>query len=507
MALNLPNFDIRPDLYNGGAVQFDYNPIMRVALMNRERQEARDKAMDAYTQDMHKQGAGLRPQDQAQWFQNLQQWKNIGKLGSQIIANPSAYKKPVEIGGVTYANGLEVYNHFNSLGNGLMMEANQSKQRVKDFEELARLKREGKWNPTDRDNQIVKNWERSIYDKGFDKGLTFDQLSPYAAPYDAKAEEEFTKAIVGDAKRGETPLLDKVVIDKKAGKSYTPISKAFSPEQLRAFGDNAGRLAGSTPTYDAFFNKQLHDPAVIAQLTPVYKQFYPDGGELDSPQKLAAAYAISKQANPIVENRAAAWKDVEAEEKRWRARQDYQHKLNEAEIRLRQNLQNKSTADQQLGIDKYLSGLEQYPGKVHQIDFLDKDGKKILAKEIPASASLLKSFERLNQYGQKVQPRAVYYENGNYYPIFPVLEVDKDNNYTGKYKTDANGNPLIDKNLSKSIRRQDVKVNYSNTILPPKMVAETLDVGEVPRAGAPNSPKATSAPDGNDNPLDLDLNN
>lgn len=177
-----------------------------------------------------------------------------------------------------------------------------------------------------------------------------------------------------------------------------------------------------------------------------------------------------------------------------------QHNYRQAEISLRDSLKDKGEAEQASGIETFLSGIEERglkSGKPLVLD--DKKGSRVNVKLIDVSPSLLKSFEKTDSFGKKVQPGDIgMTADGKFYPIFYKEGVDKDNNYTGNYATDIKGNPAIDLKLTKPVSRDVLKAELSNALLSPKLVEGNLQNSndeEDGQGAAPIAPAKTKKAD------------
>lgn len=468
----MADYPVNPNVYNGGAVSINTTPFANFYLQQQAKQQAKVEALDNYYRDQLKAvtPTGVRAKDiEGGFSQKLNNWQQLGVKNRKYLLNPKL-------------DNYQTINEFNRQKNELLGDIETSKRTADEEKRIADLKMSGHWIPTDDDMKVVEDVGRSIYDKNR-KGLSFNDLSPNLPQFDST---KFLTAAQSGMKMGTVE--EAPIINAKQGLQTINFSQRYTPQEIRTIADRAGLIAQSDGVAKSNFEKVLHSPE-YPQLQEIYSSVY--GNDImDTPAKVAKAFAIMNVGQPTgFGSRTEKYVDPNAQEAREKRMAIFKHKLNQDEIRLRDELENKGADEQGGAVSKWLDGLKDEAiatGKVYNINTPQGTTKTY---QIPITPGLAKTFERTNKYGKKVQPTFIgVSEDGKFYPLFPELETKTENGetvYTGKFKT-KNGKIVIDENLSVGVGKDALKPEVAKTYLTPTMVEENLgDDNAVPRPPKP----------------------
>lgn len=469
---------VNPGVYNGGATVFNNRPFVNYYLQQQAKKQAQDQALDTYYRDQAKSltPTGMRAKDiEGGFSQKFNDWQQLGMEKKKFLLNPAA-------------DNYKTLNEFNRAKNDLHSDIEKSKQAAKDEDVIRTAKMSGKWNPTQDDYSIAEDNSKSIYDKTR-QGLSLDQMSVNRAPLDL---EKFITNSQQGMKRGTvdgTPVIDKV-----NGFQVTPSTDRYRPEEVKSMVDKVPFMVQNDPSAKDHFDRLLHSPQLPA-LQESYSKVYPDGGNVDTPEKAAQALVAMQASQPTnYSEKKTAWKDPKEEENRQMKMENIRFGHEKSLIGLRKNLAGKSSEEQSAGVDSYLTGIEDRAkkGKPMYLNLHpgSPDTKVFL---MDASPNLLKSFERTDIDGKKILPNALgVADDGRHYPIFFKKESVKDANdeYFSDQYMKYRGGHYVDPLLTQPVSRDVTKAELSSNILTPKLTEANLGAEDQGNSVVAPSPKS-----------------
>jgi hypothetical protein len=463
-------YPVNPNVYNGGAVVLNSAPFANFFMQQQAKRQAKADALDKYYNDQATAltPTGMRAKDiEGGWSQKYNQWQKLGIENRKALLNPAS-------------DNYKTVNEFNRLANELKTDVQRSKEFAEMEKQLREAKMSGKWNPTDDDFEIADDIGKSIYD-GNRKGFTLDQLSLNVPPLDVA---KFNASIIGQAKRNKE-IVGSPIYDSKKGVQTLITQERFGADQLRSIAETAGAMADSDRSAKVFFQHALESDD-LPNLQKAYSSVY--GNDIvDSPAKAAKAFAIMQNAAPTgVSEEIKNWDDPDRKLRDAKSLAAFNSGLRKEEERLKEAAKGKSEQEQQNSLDKFISGIERRANESPTVwTVTDKTGKEEKFKQVPLSPTIAKTFEKLDIYGDKVQPDALGINaDGEYVPIFYKKEAKRDPETkevtSWEFKKGKTGAGYEwDETLSKPIPKSVFKAELANALLTPKMVGENLgDEGE-----------------------------
>jgi len=460
------------DPYNHGTI-LDSSPFTHYYMQQQAHKQAKAEALDKYNQDLMKNvtPAGMRTQDVGGFTEKVNNWIKSG------IANKAAINNPA------IDNG-KARNEFYSAHQDLLGDIAKSKNQAEIDKQFAALKNDPEKLRRLKASVIQQKQQSDlpIYHQGY-KPFDMSSVEYGAAPFDVKRQDELDKA----ATEGFIPSEDKSLVGVSKVdplKDVYNITKSHSPENVKvgalryvsayqgdpSFKEHIDDLAENlTPKKNIVGEVQI-SPELV-QLQKGFEKYYPDKHIINpdgtmNHDNLAAAYGIQ---------RLTTTSTIPKEEINITRQDAAKKKIKMAEMQFAHSLQNGDKKEQELNLEKYVSGLEdaaKSSGNVNLIgtDNLTADDMKSggfpvnLSKDV-ASALVVQA------NGKAVKPdatillpdgtwQAVVYKRTN--PSTTVVK-DKDNNKTTRNVPSEivmkNGKPEVE--AMQSYTREQVKANIN----------------------------------------------
>lgn len=501
MATQYHNPGLPSTLYSGGNVRIDTRPLANMLFQDQKIREAqRQKEAAALDEDMKSNVAKIRDADVPDFVSGYQDYRTakMGLNNAALKRDPQAFAQAQ----------MEVARKYGNV----MKLANESKQARDLYEHV------DKDRFTRPDNYVDDYFDkRAVINKtplsklrqvqtGVDpttgQPIYIDYSSPDSLLY--KGQYDPTKLL--ETARGEklTNEVDEGATDKTGLQNKVTTYQFYGNKPSQYKNTILNAMAGDRAA-NRFFTTQLKNtsPEEIVKVNEQFKAIPADVWkkmgvnkedlQIEHPENqadVAATYLAQKHA---LENMPRAIKSdlrtneavkMKMQKQNELEKEQRAHAYRIQEEQFKADLKGKSAGDQANAIDERLSGIEQAAvnaNKGFTVYGVDKAGDNRLVYEVTPSTGLLKSFAKKDERGKEIYPNKIGFKDGIYYPIF--------------YKTDDNYNPIrkgngyeIDGGLSRPQRRADVKADYSNEMLTPKLVEQNLEEGEV---GVPptNPPK------------------
>lgn len=425
MATGLPS-----NIYSGGAVVLNTQPLATMYQQYAAHRQAKEDALDNYFRDLGKNitPGGMRSQDVEGLLKRTNESRQYYIQNKQAILHPEL------------DNG-KAYNEYMGRNQDQLAYIDRSKNRLKTTDEVGKIKLDPSKSWVLDDPEFMHQF--SNHDLPLDdpnsKELNLMQFSTPPKPWDIKDQEAYLKYRTSGLKKdeiyGQTQFLP-------GFKTSTPVTSQYSADNLRVIGERGKAMYDMDRSLQFETNKLMkqieRDPARQQQLNSLYKNIY--GRDIQSPRDLRAAQDILEESAKSIEYKPG--EDTYGREKALEAiRFGHQKELKKAD---------QAAADS--WIDNYwqtrISGAKSgQPTPLH-----DPDNPLTIKMgyEIQPDAVMMKSLAR-----NGIEPDRVYVtDNNKILPIFYHYKEDFDEK--GKkigtsVKTDAEGNPEMDKDLSKSI--------------------------------------------------------
>jgi hypothetical protein len=422
------NENINP--YLVGNVVLDNRPYLQFYQQQLAQRQAKESALDNYFRDLGKNitPAGMRNQDVEGLTKRTNEWRQFYAQNKDAISNPRI------------DNG-KAYTEYMSRYQDQLGYIDKSKNRLKVTDELGKLRLDpNKSYMLDDPTLMDKAHTHDLpLDDPNSKDLNLLEISSPPKPWGIKDKEAYSKYLTSGLQYNEIPGKTEYLQNFQ---TRTPVTKSYSDENLRVIGqramsaydtDRSLQFQTNKLTKDAMNDPQLHD-----QLNNTFKRVY--GKDIETPKELLAAQAITE------ENRKST-----------------EYKMGDDDYG-----RQKALEAIRFGHQKTLKKGEQDAADSWIVNFWNtrignaKSGQPTLlpdinnpltvkgAYEIKPDAVMMKGLARNN-----IEPDAVFVTVDN--KIMPIFyEYKEDYNADGKktgtsVKTDGNGNPVIDRTLSKEM--------------------------------------------------------
>ena len=474
------SYGINPNVYNGGAVTFNSAPFVNFMAAQEQKRKAKEEAFDKQLTEQMKSltPTGMRAQDLPGWSMKFKKLQNLAIEKKKFLQNPTL-------------DNYATANKFNALRTELTADPELSKQIASDFKVIAPLRLEGKLNPTDEDNQILQNMGLSIYDDNGNynpnrKSYSINDLSVNRPPFDSA---KFLADAQAGRKRARVGVGEPQYDDKHGQALFSSVEQ-YTPEDVKAMADNAPFLMEKNKSAQDAFERILHDTDNLKQLQDVYSKHYP--GIVDTPEKAAKAY-ILQQVTPST-GFSQEWKpytDKEGDLNRAKELARYKHGLTEDEIRLREDLKNKSVEEQENKLTKHVDTIISNAVKKGVTWETTIKGQKSNLYKIAVTPSFAESLVVQDAAGEKRHPNGIGVDNdGNFYGLYWKYKKNKDGEYV--FEKTPSGSYVIDADLTAPIDRTTFQSEYANRLLSPKLVEEE-GLNTAPRRAVTGAPATRSA--------------
>jgi len=296
---------IPKEIYTLGAVRFNTQPLAQLKGQLLAKKAAKEEALNKYFTDL--QGkintAGVRTKDL--------------KLDPKNPASPgiltdienwqkdwSANRESISKGGLAQQEHLNKFNE-------IVRRIQQSKDRVKNLDEVSKLKQQGKIN--EEDLLIIDKMDASIYDpKGYKKdGVTeygiqdFSEFVPTLDISKRKQIADFASAGIKAAGK----INEKTIIDPYTKRKVTTFDEVYTPDQLRKMSERAIAISSdksALKTYNKLLQEGEQDiPSdEFISLAKAYNSVNPND-VMDTPIKVAMADIILNKIGVVGSGRTA----------------------------------------------------------------------------------------------------------------------------------------------------------------------------------------------------------
>ncbi len=283
--------------YASGAVIFDSEPYVDFAIRERQKEQAKDEALDKYFADWDKSinPAGMRNVD-TQDFLNL-----INENKGFYFKNKAAIKNPALDNGAAY-------NEWFARNKGAMGLVSQSKEIASKEEQInkAILQAKQKGLPiTDRVINDLEFFRQPIRSSSW-RDFNPDNLDFQPKPFDPI---RFTKDIFGDIKFDERLQSETKVPETK---TIRRVYETAMPEQaLSSVYSRAASSYKTSPSVKEFVDMTVQNPTEYKRLNDLFTSKYKRPIQNSEDAAVAVALSFSpagKQREQVVDDKAALMK-------------------------------------------------------------------------------------------------------------------------------------------------------------------------------------------------------
>lgn len=470
------------DLYTAGAVVVDSRPLAQMlAFENRQRaakQQQEDKELDKLTQGSLK---GVFASDQSEAVGLYQDWHDAR---TKVL-----HDKKLRRDRVGYANAqTDERGKFQKFMD-FTAKSNSRHDFVKDVRGMKPDER------SDTYGQDLQTYVKTPMSKLPENLSNTDTYRYMGLDYDATKLNESARGKEVESEMDGGPsapysMTKKVNIYARRENNPAQMESIYFNAASEQKGKKYLRAQAAMLTPDVM--NQIDD-AIAKVPEDVWKVM---GGKADLsikhpelPESVAANYLAKKT---FLENlpRMKGTKDVVDEDKKMKTQQAFtekmanqKHKWDTDEIYLRQSLENSSKADGENKIEGYVQKLEAdtKAAGIRKHNYMTEgvDGKQTSDApylQAPLTSTLAKAFERVDKYGDKVQPQELGIDDkGNFVPVFYEQEiVTKDGKENLQFKKNKKGDYIVDKHLSQPISRDLAKTDIANAFLTPTMTEAAM---------------------------------
>jgi hypothetical protein len=420
------NQNINP--YIVGNVVADNRPFLQFYQQQLAQRQAKESALDNYFRDLGKNitPAGMRNQDVEGLTKRTNEWRQF------YAQNKDNINDPRKDGGKAYTEYMSRYQ--DQLGY-----IDKSKNRLKTTDELGKLRLDPNRSYILDDESLMPKFK--AHDLSLDdpnsKDLNIMEIATPPKPWDMK-----------DQVAHSAYLTHGLEVDKIPGKTQniggfktsTPITKQYSDQNLKLIGDKSGDMYDMNRSLQFATNqlvKQIEkDPNRLNKLNSIFYRLY--GHDMQTPRDMRMAQDIMNENKKSIEyekgedvyGRQVALEYISFGHKRQLKKEDQ-----EAADNWVVNFWDKRVSNAKSGQPTPL------PEPNNPLTIR-------MSYEIEPDAVMMKGLARNN-----TEPDAVFVTVDNkIMPIFYVKEPyfdDKGKKLGTEIMTDAAGNPLIDKSMSK----------------------------------------------------------
>ncbi len=423
------NYNINP--YLAGNVVIDQRPFVQFFQQQMAQRQAKQDALDNYFRDMGKNitPAGMRSQDVRGLTQKTNEWRQFYAQNKNAIVNPRI------------DNG-KAYTEYMGRYQDQLAHIEQSKRALKTTDELNKTRLNPQTSFILDDPTIVDKIKLHDLPIGDQRRQDIDiaTLAVPPKPWDIKDREAYSKYLTAGLQYNETPGATQYL---PGFKTRTPITKQYSDDNLAVIGNRAASAYDTDRALQFQTNKIVKDvmdnPKLHEQLNSIYRRIY--GKDVETPKELLAAQSMLEENRKSIEFKEG--EDVFGRQKAMEAI----HFGHQKELK---------KGDQEAA-DSWIVNFwnnrigDAKSGQPTPIPDPDNPLTIKMAYEIKPDGVMMKGLARNNQ-----EPDRVYVTADNkIMPVFYKYKEDYDEK-TGKkigvsIKTDAAGNPEIDKDVSKSM--------------------------------------------------------
>ena len=415
-----------PSLYTAGAVKFDSTPSVNFYAQLMARQQAKRDALDQYYSKLMSDTEGrenqMRTSDIEQgWGQKFNDWQSfyMNPQNRKAILNPSKY-------------GYEKVNKFNMMHQDLIADARKSTQELGKEKLINEHRISGKWFPTDSDVNEAHQISKSIYDPSR-KIVDTDPSTGMQVERDPDVSylslniPDVTPTEKNQMMKGAVGKIEPATVagepDKARG--LITMTSAYRPEDVKSIATNYANNVAQNRKFTNSYERLMHDEATYHKYNEVFKKYFPEAGDIQTPTQMAAAEAAIN-AEGATSTKVQKWTDPQE----WYARENVRQRhrlqlaaLGDAYARGRQEFAHALTqADKQtanLWIDDYIDGLADKAVNTPAVTYKTAKGDITQEHIIPLDATLAKALAK-----DGIQPDQLRVTvDGNFRPVW--FERDK----------------------------------------------------------------------------------
>jgi hypothetical protein len=265
--------------YSVGAIQIDTTPLANLFLQQRQREQAKDEALDKYFIDYDKSinPAGMRNVEAQDLIKLTNENKDFYFRNKANIKNPAL------------DNG-QSYNEWMSRNKAALGLVNQSKQNAKK-EQLynkAILDAKKSGNPIpDATIEKLSRFNKSVYDKDY-RDIEANDLDFTPKPFDPI---KFKRDNYADIKLSESkPEIE--VDDKNNQLIFKTVSK-LDKANVPVLEQRATYAYQNSPSVKFQVDKIIQDPVQLVALNKVYQKYKGKDINIQQPEQVASALLLS----------------------------------------------------------------------------------------------------------------------------------------------------------------------------------------------------------------------
>lgn len=287
--------------FAGGAVVFDFSPVVQYEMRQQAEQKAKQEALDKYFGEL---AANVTPTGMADNDRDtLLQWKS--QWQQKYMKNKDAINNPSKDGGKAWGEYMAELNKMQSF-------IEQSKNKTAVLGKVDKLRLENpdlvrRWKP--RNNELIAAHDQPLkiamqtpngiefVDNPNFKPLDFAQFETKSKPLSVNERN----AIIKGYRTSETPILlgEKVQQDPN-DEVYDVVEQSYglTPESLARLGELAARDFDTNEQIEDTFTDYKPTAAAMDKLTGYFKMAYGPDANIQTPKDLYAATVIQENAAP-----------------------------------------------------------------------------------------------------------------------------------------------------------------------------------------------------------------
>jgi len=298
-----------PSLYTAGAVKFDSTPSVNFYAQLMARQQAKRDALDQYYSKLMSDTEGrenqMRTSDIEQgWGQKFNDWQSfyMNPQNRKAILNPSKY-------------GYEKVNKFNMMHQDLIADARKSTQELGKEKLINEHRISGKWFPTDSDVNEAHQISKSIYDPSR-KIVDTDPSTGMQVERDPDVSylslniPDVTPTEKNQMMKGAVGKIEPATVagepDKARG--LITMTSAYRPEDVKSIATNYANNVAQNRKFTNSYERLMHDEATYHKYNEVFKKYFPEAGDIQTPAQMAAAEA-AMNAEGATSSKVQKWTD------------------------------------------------------------------------------------------------------------------------------------------------------------------------------------------------------
>lgn len=290
--------------FAGGAVVFDFSPVVQYEMRQQAEQKAKQEALDKYFGEL---AANVTPTGMADNDRDtLLQWKS--QWQQKYMKNKDAINNPSKDGGKAWGEYMAELNKMQSF-------IEQSKNKTAVLGKVDKLRLENpdlvrRWKP--RNNELIAAHDQPLKiavqrpDGGVDfvdnpnfKPLDFAQFETKSKPLSVNERN----AIIKGYRTSEKPILLGETRKQDPNDIYQDVGEktfGLTPESLARIGELAARDFDTNEQIEDTYTDYKPTIAEREDLTKYFKMAYGADAEILTPKDLYAAFAIKDNAAPEV---------------------------------------------------------------------------------------------------------------------------------------------------------------------------------------------------------------